>query len=264
MSWQLVKHAILMVFNNLGDAVRVSLGPFAIGLFAIGIVVMITGADSEVAALMEALSLEDEELAAEAIDGVSGQSILSIVLAALIYCLVLCWVAVAWHRFILLEEFPGFLPTLPIDRVFAYFGRAAIVLIACGIVVALGSMLVITIFGGLASGISVFLVFAIGVFAAILVYRFLLSLPSVAVGEPISLGAAWEVSRGQSGTILFMLLILAGINGVAQLALNTIILISPLLGFAFSIVIAWLSMIIGVSILTTLYGHLVEGRDLME
>ena len=36
----------------------------------------------------------------------------------------------------------------------------------------------------------------------------------------------------------------------------------PIIGFALDIALQWTVLMLGVSILTTFYGHLIEGRDL--
>jgi len=52
------------------------------------------------------------------------------------------------------------------------------------------------------------------------------------------------------------------INVVPDLLISGIILGVPVIGFIISIMLSWLTMMLGISILTTIYGHVIEGRDL--
>ena len=73
----------------------------------------------------------------------------------------------------------------------------------------------------------------------------------------------WEATRGQTGTILILAVILVafsiGLQYLASLAFTDPF---SLPAIVLNGVVQWFVGMVGVSILTTLYGHFVEGRPL--
>jgi hypothetical protein len=51
---------------------------------------------------------------------------------------------------------------------------------------------------------------------------------------------------------------------IAGVAIQGIYGINPVLGVLVDIFVQWLTLMVGVSILTTLYGHVIEGRPLID
>ncbi|MGJ8621837.1 MAG: hypothetical protein ACSHW1_03610 [Yoonia sp.] len=79
------RHAARMIFNNLGQAARVSLGPLVL-----------------LAAVLLAL--------ARVLGGIFGQTgfaTLMTVFGGILIAFVFSRIAVSWHRFVLLEEYSG-------------------------------------------------------------------------------------------------------------------------------------------------------------
>lgn len=96
----------------------------------------------------------------------------------------------------------------------------------------------------------------------VVVYRLSVILPGAALGEKVRLGDAWRRTAGSSGAII--LLAVVSILAAIVIDLPLFVLGSvPLLAFAWGAATAWLKMMVGISILTTLYGHFVEGRALV-
>lgn len=88
------------------------------------------------------------------------------------------------------------------------------------------------------------------------------ALTGAAVDAPSPIRTAWQALKPAGGTIL--LLLLAGLIGSEALdELISAIIESDLPGQAFFLsLIAWLLAMFSLSVLTTLWGHYVEGRPL--
>ena len=85
-------------------------------------------------------------------------------------------------------------------------------------------------------------------------------LPAIAVGQDMSFGDALAATR-DSGATLFGLAGLM-ILGSLLLQMPTILSGDPgsVISLVYGIVVGWFATMIGVSLLTTVYGHYVEGR----
>ena len=180
-------------------------------------------------------------------------------------------IAVSWHRYILKDEVPQGLARLRLDSVvWRYVGNSILLFL---IFFAIGLP-----FGFLAWAIST----AIGlagtvVFVAILFlaalstsYRLSIKLPSIAMERTdIRFADAWRMTSGNfwqfMGLGVVFLLILLGvglavgaITSVVGLTSSTLLLV---LIIAIQQVVNWVATILGVTLLTSLYGFFVEGRE---
>src|SRR5690606_37356363 len=120
-------HAVRLVFNNLGDAVRISAVLYLVPVVLAG------------------LMLGDADPASPSPTWPVG---LLLAIAAIAGAF---WVAVAWHRFILLDErTAGLLPAFNGSRVLSYFGYS-LLLALIGIPIVFGASLLaggLTMMGG--------------------------------------------------------------------------------------------------------------------
>lgn len=174
-------------------------------------------------------------------------------------------IAVVWHRFILLDERPtGWLPTFYGRRMLVYFGYSLLLgLVALVIALVVGTVLgIFAVLGGavmfIVTGfVTAFVVLAIG-------YRLALILPASSVDKPLRLGEAWAATSGATGGIVALALISAVASVV--IGLPSLVFTGPLLpvGILWDALVNWLSLMVGISILTTLYGHYVEGRPIPD
>ena len=254
MGWQLVRHAIRMVVYNLSEALKAFLGPFAIALLLAGIIISLSGIP------MQALA---GQLPADPV-AIGGPLFISLLGMVLIYLFVFAWVAVTWHRFILLEEYPGMIPAISGRPIWPYIGRSIVlglllllVLIPVGLIVGLfvAPFAVVAPFvAGTLAGII------LGAIGAYLWLRVALCLPAIAMGQDMAIAEAWSVSGRASGGIFSAALILLVIN--AALSLPTSLMTPTIITLIYDLAVAWFTLMVGVSMLTTLYGHLVQGRDL--
>ncbi len=251
----IVKHGVDMLLRNLGPALRVSVGPFLIAV----VVTAVLGALGLGAALGPGADFSDPG----SVGAGWGLGLLVGALAtAVLWLFVFSWVAVAWHRYILKEEAPGLLPPLRSDLVWPYLGRSVLIALIL-VVVAIPLSLVV----GLVAGGSQSLVLAgiMGLLMALALgwigTRLSLVLPARAVESPMSFGESWAATAPASGAILLVVLTLALINVVLG-GLFTLLLGDNVLSSLLSLVVQWFTTMLGLSVLTTLYGALVERRAL--
>lgn len=258
LGFRLFLHALRMVLGNLDAAVRIS-AP-AIAVYAVS-QVLILAYVPELQQAPGTVQMPFEGLA-------PGIALLLIGLGILSAVLFLA-VAVAWHRYILLEEAPGALgPRWNADAVLRYFFAGLVlglVILAVAIpVVIVASMVILPLAGGARMPMAGTVLFLLTVYAplTIVFYRLAPILPSAALGPRITLSAAWTATRGAGGAVA--LLALLSVLGVLALAAPIAALdqISPVLGLIWELLANWFQMLIGVSVLSTLYGHFIEKRDL--
>lgn len=241
--WSIFKHSVLLVLRNWKEALQ-------IGLVPVGIVVVLFFALIGPGTMM-ALSTQNPDDFDPALAGP-----LFLVVAASVIAFLL--IVVNWHRYVLLEEYPtGWIPRAPVGLALGYLGRfILLMLLAAFLMIPLGLVSM------LAGPLAIVLLPAAALFISVVFYRLAIILPSGAIGQPIGFSAAWEATRGSSGTILVMMLCLFALNIVVQIIVTGFMLVLPLLGLLVSIVLSALVGLAGVSILTTLYGHYIEGRPI--
>ncbi|PRY93054.1 hypothetical protein BCF33_1920 [Hasllibacter halocynthiae] len=257
---EIVGKAIGLLMRNLGAALRASAAPlviFAALAWFLGRPALATLAT--VQADLGADPVAVDPAVAQALAAASGR----LILVALLYGVAFCWIAVAWHRYVLLEEDPGLVPVPPAGALLRYALTAiavALVVVALAIPVSLVAGALIGSLGPDAGFLVLSLLgFGIGVLLSYVGLRFSLALPAKAVGGDLGIGGSWTVTKRASGAILTVAILLSALNAVFQIvagALGTLGIAGVLLGLA----VTWFSTMLGVSILTALYGHLVEGR----
>ena len=98
--------------------------------------------------------------------------------------------------------------------------------------------------------------------AAYLFFRLGVMLPAAAMGEKLTLSEAWTATKGESSTILTFALIVVGASIVIQLPSWFNDNPASVVNVVYSLVVNWFATIIGISVLTTLYGHFVEKRPI--
>ncbi len=254
--WKIVVHSIRMVFGNIGAALRVSLLLYLIqmatSLYAggrIGHQMMALGQMGQIP------------------EGALGYSLLLLVVTVLTSL----WIAVAWHRYVLLEEEPGaFLPPFRMPEILQYLWLSlliGIIMIVAGIVLGIvAGALVATLAGGFGEGGpskgSMIMIMLIVYFPLIyLFYRLSPALPAAALGKKMGLGEAWSVTAPASGAIFQVSILGVGamiVLSVPQSYMNP----GSLVSLVYTGVVNWVYMMVGISVLTTIYGIYVEGREI--
>lgn len=240
MGYRIFAHAIGLVFHNFGQALRIS-GVLYLMSSGVGIL------------LASTIPADPTPL-----------HVIVAALAVFVEITMGIWIAIAWHRYILLDETPDtVLPAFNGRRILVYFGYAALLSIIMILVVAVFVGLIQLTIAINAPILAVPLV--IGVFLLIVVasYRLGIVLPATSVEKSIGLPEAWRATQGTTGALLAVAL-LTGLGGfLLQLPSWPLRLMHAT--FALEIwgaIVGWVALMVGIAILTTLYGHYVERRPI--
>lgn len=264
LSWNIFRRAVMLIVDNLGAALRVSALPYAafiaVNLWFAGTVDM------------EAIATFDPEADPGALPALPEGSVTAVFLTLFVQTLAFVWIAVAWHRFVLLAEGgASWVPPLRGREMLGYLGRSILIVLILSAVGIATLLLVAPILPFVAIPLVVIL-------SIILSYRLGLILPAGAIGRPLTLTQAWQATKGQSGTVV----LLAILTYLAALLLQVPALIDAMGGadlsdpaaavealsapgpvaMLYNFVISWILLMLGISVLSTLYGHFVEGRRL--
>jgi hypothetical protein len=254
MAWQIFWQSVLRVFNNWEAALKVSTLPLVIS-WAAWIVLFgsyLGRSSADLRVLMESGSFPWWRF----------------LLPAIIVMLCGLWIAVGWHRYILLDEEPAWVPVLKGRRMAAYFWRGLLILlIAGGLYIAASA--IVGVVGAMAMGATTapFLVLTVIaslvlLLAAIVIgLRAATALPGAALGATDGIGDAWRATKGRWGTFLALALLIGIIEFGTALITGLLPLPFPI-GLIVQALFGWLYGMVFLSILTTLYGHFVEQRSL--
>jgi len=239
MGWKIFSHSVFLLNHNLRDALRIS-SPLILAMVLSFVFGGATTIDN-----LEAGSSQS-----------SGLNLLLQLLTAVAGL----WVAVAWHRFVLLEEIGNGLPTFHGGRMFAYFlvvlGMTLVLALAAGAMGALAGVL----FGSF-TPLFFIVIIAIAVFAMWAFYRLSPLLPAAALGQSIGVKQAWEATSDISGSVLAAALLLIFFSILCGAVAALIMFqVSILVGVILIAVLQWAYTMVGISILTTIYGITIEGR----
>lgn len=249
MSVRLLLHSFRLLFGNLSDALKVSVAPIMIaGLLGIA-AFSVSGVTPEMIAMAS----------------VTGQlppnGLLAILFMAVVMLFTFSWIAVAWHRFVLLEEYPGYVPAVTDRPIWPYVWRMlglGLLLFVLATMLSVVMSIALSIAGEAAIGIAAFL---IGTVMTYVWLRTALILPATAVGEELKLRDAWSASAPGGRDILGVASILVGLNVMVGLVQQAVIPPGAL-SLVVGLVVSWITLMVGTSILTTLYGYLVQNRPL--
>lgn len=242
--YQIFLHSVKQVFGNFGAAVRISGLLFLAQVFA----TLFFGRAAMMSGMQGAMTMPR-----------GGMLLLFIV--TLITSL---WIAVAWHRFILrVEEPKAIVPAFHGQRMLAYLGYSLLLMIVVAIpAVALGAL-----GGAIVSAGGQNLLTSLAAMLIVLVPVLLISLrlcpvlPAAALGEPLGLRGAWDATRGATVDFLVLAVVASVASFVVDLPMFLFMGFMPL-AMGWALAAAWIKMLVGASILTTVYGHYVERRPL--
>ncbi len=261
MTLQILTHSFRLITQNFGTVMQIALVPW--------LVVKVALYSFNYAHFGKLIPLPHE---AQNPAVISGGYLAGSLLISLATIVVMIWIIVGWHRFILLDERPnGFAPKWYGDRNLGYFGRAILVALTLLVPLALLIALLFAVLGvrAFAFGVTgpnpvayIFGVFVAGLVISYLSLRVSLVLPAAAIGEPLKIRESWQATAKIGGTIF-------GVSVVLVLASTTIAVVqqiltgSVLVALASTALLGLLSLF-GISVLTTLFGHLIEGRELQS
>ena len=260
LGWRLFVRALTLLIDNIGVALRISALPYALVVVASLWVVSSFGVE----AMMGGPVGTDDPTALSPTMPETTLVATGFLLSALSVVVTL-WIAVGWHRFVLLGEAPrGILPAFHGGRVLAYLGWSLLI----GLMVALGLFAIIAVLGvvlaALGLGAAGVILGPVALFAAmVLFYRLSVKLPAVAVGRDLTFAQAWDATKGHSGTVVLLAFLTVAFSLVIQIP--TMLDMGAGSGttavtMVYQLVVQWVATLLGVGTLTALYGHLVEGR----
>lgn len=239
----ILQHAFLQVVGNLRQLVNISLIPLLIqlvGAAAIVFTIIASGQTLFVSALMIALLL-----------------------------LPFVWIAVNWHRYVLLNEPQPIIPNMPLGAMMRYIGTAILI----GILIILpfiAAVLVFQLIAPIAGGggfLALIFGFALALALMVVSLRLSVALPAAAIDAPNPITTAWRETAGNNGSFLLlsilMILLQLPFNLLEYVPIgpSTPVVVSVFLSLL-SIVLLWIYMFISLSVLTTLYGYFIEKRQL--
>ncbi|APX11851.1 hypothetical protein [Tateyamaria omphalii] len=243
-------HAISMVFRDLSATVRAtSAGILLIALGAGLLVVMAPGLASGVTTFNSP----------EAFNSIPNIEFVlpAFLLMAIGYMMMIA----AWHRYVLLppeRRDEGFTPSAGI--VLGYFGRSLLLGLAVGVLAIPIFIPVGLIAASMGDRVAEIALIPMVALLGWLLLRWSLILPACTIERKMSFGDSWRATKPLAGTILGVLIIFVLIDFVLNLVLGAIITDSVISGII-SVIVSLLYALVSASILTTLYGIAVEGRD---
>lgn len=247
-AWNLFKHAFGMFWRNLGAAAKISLIPFALIVVVYALVF---------GGMMATARSGGEPSPGAFVLGVPVMIVVGLALGTA--------VAVNWHRFVLLNEPANWLPQIRAGRIFAYILRVLLIGLGLGLIMAVAMMpaaLMGAAVGQAGAVLGMVVTVAIFVFGFAAYWRLSASLPGAALDGGASIGDTWRATQGSFGTFLLLTLILMGFGLLIGLA-QVVLMMIPLLGVLIYIAAQWFFTMLGLSLLTTIYGYYVEKRDLV-
>lgn len=242
-------HSVRLVLNDWRTALKIT-----------GVLYLIYAVPSLLLGLLFPPPTHADQVSAAALSAAPA-GFLSMILAIVAFV----WIAVAWHRYVLLDEVPaGQFPAFNSSRLLSYAAYslligiiAIVIMFVVSAIIGIVAVPLLGIVGGIITGVA-------GVAAALIVgYRLGPILPASAIEKPLTMGQAWAATNGANAAIIILAIISAIASFVIDIPAMILILAGPVggfLGLLWTLATGWIKMLVGVSILTTLYGHYVEGR----
>lgn len=263
MFWQIFTHSVRMITNNLSVALRIALVPTLLAVCANSL------SNYFFYGKFIPDFIGNEEMINAGLSAMFGSIFL------LVSIILPLWVVVGWHRYVLLNETPtGYFSSWNGTELVGYFWRIILIHIIAIISFIPFLFLIALVFilgGDSLSGVHEFLrafgmflnIFLFCVLFMIVLLRVSLILPAAAIGKNLKIKQAWEKTKSASLTIFgaYLLLLLCMLIALLLFSASMIILPSLfiiILSICFQIFFTLLSA----SLLTTLYGYYIEGRDL--
>lgn len=254
--WKIFIHSVQMVFGNLGPALRIS-GLLYLAYMLVNAYFLLNYTDD--------LRALQQNMAAGFVPTELPSGLLSsMALSFVVGLLTSLWIAVLWHRFILLSKIPGSaIPPLYSGMVASYLGKTiqlSLILAVFGI--ALGMLLGVAIgplLGPLAASAIPLILLGVLLYLS---YRLGLVFPAIALKSSMTFKISWEKTKPASGAIAQLAVIAVVFAIIIQIPSNMNPDPTSLINLIYSYVVGWIAMMVGISVLTTLYGIHIEGREI--
>lgn len=254
---RLFMHAVRMAANNWQAALQIFALPFGAALLIVmglttlmglGPFFLLTGETAEFSSLGPATGL------------------------LILLCFLGIWMAMSigvvhWHRFILLGEMPRSLMfRLSWVQALKYMIGALVIFLMLILPLILVGMMVSMISAGflkqgdvwVAQGLN--LVMNLGFLTAFLALSPIL--PAAAIDRKFKLGESLAAMSGSSKALIVCAICLTGVEFLAETVINPLVSVSWQLVALSSVFLSAFTGLIGISLITTLYGHYIEDRPL--
>lgn len=261
-SWKIFTHSLRMIFDNLVAALKVSAVLYIIQFVAVSYFMLTYG---EIMQALVRFSQDPDPAKVPPVipAGFAG----SMILTGVIFLVTSLWIAVMWHRYILRNETTSALvPKFHPGEIMAYFGKT-VQLGLIMLVVYTGTLLVAGLVLGIIAQVvgltNLDIVFRAVLGTSILYFSYRLSavLPGAALSKPVTFKEAWAKTGPASGVILGLAIIIVIFTQLVQIPSMLNPDPASAINIAYEFVLGWIVMLLGVSILTTLYGIYIEGRE---
>ena len=141
----------------------------------------------------------------------------------------------------------------------AYFGALMLLILVLGVGLA-ALTLILPLLSGAAHIVALM---AVQVVIGALAMRLSTVLPGIALEPGHALTEGWVATRGHMADFLLLSLICGALVAAVQNLGMALLSGLPLLYLAFIFVLQWGVTLVGISIVTTLYGHYIEKRALV-
>ncbi|OLP43588.1 hypothetical protein [Rhizobium oryziradicis] len=244
-SWTIFKHSLNLIKDNKNAALKITLPFIVVTLLMHTMLIFEASTDFFNAAIFSRFML----------------------FAYLIFAVISYpWIAVAWHRYILIDDYPSLLPRFHGPQIFRYLvtGTAiSLLLVICALPFFIFSHLL-----ALTQSLvyAVLIIASLGiVVSSVIMMRLSTILPAAALNERRSFGEIWTVTRGHTKTFVALLIMIFFAN--APMKIISIILANaqlPLVSLLWDTFSGFAIVMIGLSVITTQYGYFVENRPLQE
>jgi hypothetical protein len=247
--WQIFTHSVRQVFGNMDAALKIS-GPLYLVQMAVALFFGFN--------VFAGVDLSDKGA------NIPWGPLLLVI--AVVWTTSL-WIAVAWHRFVLRVERPrSLLPDFNGERIMAYFGRSVIIallLVPAALLIGVAASILAYAFMPFGPGVMGFVATILLLVPTIyMALRLSVSLPAAALGEPPGIGDGWRATMGQAADLLFLAVILLVAGSLLALPEKLLLPPGSVITMVWTALTGWVQMMVGASVLTTLYGHYIEGRTL--
>jgi hypothetical protein len=175
-------------------------------------------------------------------------------------------IAVTWHRYVLRDEWPRGLGRLNLDgTVWRYVGNLFILTFLLFFAMIL-PLVISQLVGRVIPVLSVFAFGLAMVLAITLSFRLGLKFPAIAIGNKnYRFIDAMTQTKGSAGAIVwYAMLIVAAVLLVRLVVFDNLLIklgVPPLALFGLDFAYQWVTTMLGITALTTLYGFFAEGRN---
>lgn len=249
-------HALRMLIFETGTTLRVVM-PAIVMIMGSAIMAIILAPDA-----VTAFQSAPEQMATEAPTGLIWLLVFGVI-GLLGYALM----AILWHRHVLLNGAQDTATLMPSGAVFMHYVGRAVTVVCVQVLAGLPITLLMAGLGfllvPLLGGLALFLIGILGGLVFLwIALRISLVLPSASLAKPMTVRESWQATEPASATLWNVSLLLAALNMGLMMLTNALAPDQGSVALIVQTVFYIIEGLVFVSVLTTLYGNLIEGRSL--